>query len=201
MALSVARQNTFGDRNIRAGNKEKGYLQGIELKGRRIGIIGLGQIGKRVAEISKCLGMDVATYNRHLKKVDGISDLPLDELLSSSDVICVSCPLNNESKKMLDKKRLKLIKNGAIIVGATWDVLVLEDAIPLMKSGHIRGIGFDAAVEGGKIELPKTLLELDNVLITPHVGYNTIEAKVRQVDICISNIESFSKGSPANIIN
>lgn len=91
LSLSVARQNMVGDRNIRSGNKEKGYLQGIELKGRRIGIIGLGQIGKRVAEVSKCLGMDVVTYNRHLKKVDGISDLPLDELLCSTmSFVCLA---------------------------------------------------------------------------------------------------------------
>jgi phosphoglycerate dehydrogenase-like enzyme len=123
LALCVARQTMIGDRGIRAGKKEKGYLRGIELKGRRIGIIGLGRIGKRVGEISRCLGMDVITYNRHPKSCEDIRDMSLNELLSTSDVICVSCPLNDDSKGMLNKERLKLLKSDAILVGATWDVV------------------------------------------------------------------------------
>ena len=201
LALSAARKSMIGDRNVRSGNKEKGYLQGIELKGRRIGVIGLGQIGKRVADISKCLGMEVVTYNRHSKNVAGITDLPLEKLLSSSDVICISCPLNNDSREMLNRERLKLLKEGAIIVSTTWGVLVIEDVVSFVQDGKIRGIGLDAAIEGGKLDLPKKLLELDNVIITPHVGFNTIEAKMRQVDICISNIASFINGKPENIAN
>ena len=201
LALCVARQNMVGDRNIRGGNKEKGYLRGIELKGRRIGIIGLGRIGKRVAEVSRCFGMEVATYNRHPKKCEGIMDLSLNDLLSSSDVVCICCPLNDDSRRMLNKERLKILKANAIIVGATWDVLVLDDLIPLVRNRHVFGVGFDAAIEAAKIDLPKDLLNLENVVITPHVGYNTMEAKIRQVDISISNMEAFSEGKPSNIIN
>jgi len=201
LALCVARQSMVGDRNIRGGNKEKGYLRGIELKNRRMGIIGLGRIGKRVADISRCFGMEVVTYNRHPKKCKAVTDLSLNELLSSSDIVCICCPLNDDSKGMLNKKRLELLKPGAIIVGATWDVLVLDELIPLIRNGPVLGMGFDAAIEGGKIDLPEDLLNLDNVVITPHIGYNTVEAKIRQVDICISNIEAFIKDKPVNVIN
>ncbi|MFC1561077.1 2-hydroxyacid dehydrogenase [Candidatus Latescibacterota bacterium] len=201
LALCVARQTMVGDRNIRAGKKEKGYLLGIELKGHRLGIIGLGQIGKRVAEIAKAICMEIVTYNRHPKSYIGIKDVPLDELLSTSDIVCVCCPLNDDSKGMLDRDRLNLMKTDAILVGATWNVAVLDELIPLLKNGHIRGAGFDAAIEGGKIDLPEDLLRIDNIVITPHIGYNTIEAKIRQVDICISNIEAFKKGKPINIVN
>lgn len=201
LAFCVARQTMIGDRRIRAGEKEKGYLRGIELKGRKMGIIGLGRIGRRVEEISRCLGMDVITHNRHPKSCEAIRDVSLTELLSTSDVICVCCPLNDESKGMLDKERLKLLKSDATLIGATWDVVVLEDLVPLLKNGHIRGVGFDVAIEGGKIDLPKDFLNLDNVVLTPHIGYNTIEAKIRQVDICISNIEAFKMGKPTNVVN
>lgn len=201
LALCVARQTMVGDRGIRAGKKEKGYLQGIELKGRRIGIIGLGRIGKRVAEISKCLGMEVVTYNRNKKSIEGIRDLSLNELLSSSDIVCISCPLNDESKGLLDKNKLNLLKDNAILVGATWGVVVLDDLIPSIKNGHIKGIGFDVAIEGAEISLPKNLLNLDNVVLTPHIGYNTSEAKIRQADICILNIEAFKKNRLVNIVN
>jgi len=201
LMLCTARQTTVGDRNIHARKKEKGYLEGIELKGRKMGIIGLGQIGKRVAEISKCFGMEVVTYNRSKKSWEDIKYLPLDELLSSSDIICISCPLNDDSRGMLDKNKLKLLKKDAILVGTTWGVVVLEDLITLLKTKHIRGIGFDVAVEGGEIDLPENLLNLDNVVLTPHIGYNTIEAKIRQIDICISNIEAFKNNKPINIVN
>lgn len=201
IALCVARQTMIGDRGIREGKKEKGYLRGIELSGRRMGIIGLGRIGKRIAEISKCFGMEVVTCNRHPKSYEGAMDVPLNELLSHSDVVCVCCPLNEDSKGMLNKNRLNLMKNDAILVGATWDVVVLDDLISVLKNNRIRGAGFDVAIEGGKIDLPKELLKLDNIVLTPHIGYNTVEAKIRQVDICISNIEAFKEGKPTNIVN
>lgn len=201
LALCIARQTSTGDRNIRSGKNEKGYLQGIELNGRRIGIIGLGRIGKRVAEISKCLGMEIVTYNRHKKSYDNIKDVSLNELLSSSDVVCVSCPLNEESKGLLYSERLAILKKSSILVGATWGVIVLDDLMPLLKNRHVMGMGFDAAVEGGQIDLPKDLINMENVVFTPHIGYCTLEAKTRQVDICISNIEDFAKGKEVNIIN
>lgn len=201
LVLCVARQTMIGDRDIRSGKKEKGYLQGIELKGRKIGIIGLGRIGKRVAEIARSFGMEIVTYNRHSKSFKGIVDLPLTDLLSTSDVVCVCCPLNDDSREMLNKERLELLKPNAILVGTTWDIVVLDDLIPVLKNGHLRGVSFDVAIEGGKIDLPKDLLNLDNVVLTPHIGYNTVEAKIRQVDICISNIEAFKNGKPQNIVN
>lgn len=201
LLLCVARETMVGDRDIRSGKKEKGRLQGIELKGRKIGIIGLGKIGMRVAELSAAFGMDVITYNRHKKSCAWIKDVSLNELLSSSDVVCVSCPQNENSKGLLGKERLKLMKKDSILVGATWGVVVMDDLIPLLKSRYIRGAGFDVAIEGECINSPQELLKLNNVVITPHIGYNTDEAAKRQIDICISNIEAFKKGNPTNIIN
>jgi lactate dehydrogenase-like 2-hydroxyacid dehydrogenase len=145
--------------------------------------------------------MEVATYNRHPKSCKGIQDLPLDTLLSTSDVVTICCPLNDDSKGLLGKNKLRLLKPDTILVGATWNVVVLEDLIPLLKNKSIRGAGFDAAVEGEEISLPVDLLELENVVLTPHVGYNTVEAKIRQVDICVSNIEAFKGQRPINVIN
>ncbi|MDD5586057.1 MAG: NAD(P)-dependent oxidoreductase [Alphaproteobacteria bacterium] len=201
LALGAARFMTAGDRSIRAGNKEKGRLQGIELKGRTMGIVGLGLIGGRVAEIARGFDMKVITCNRHKKAVEGIIDVSLNELLSSSDVVCLSCPLNNESRNMLDKNKMSLMKKDAIIVAATWDIIVIEDLIALLKDGRIYGAGLDVAIEGGELDLPKELFGIDNLILTPHVGYNTVEAKTKQIDICLSNIEAFKNGMPQNIIN
>jgi lactate dehydrogenase-like 2-hydroxyacid dehydrogenase len=201
LALAVARKTQVGDKNIRLGKKEKGYLRGLELRGRTMGIIGLGRIGKRVAEIANCLGMRVITYNRTPKKLATIKDVSLEDLLKDSDVVCVSCPLNEDSKDMLDIEKLKLMKEDAILVGTTWSVVKVDALIHVLESKLIHGAGFDVAIEGEKIILPKKLIELDNVVLTPHIGFNTVEAKRRQVDICISNIEQYLKGNPTNIVN
>lgn len=201
LALCVARQTMVGDRYIRAGKKEKGYLWGIELRGKRMGIIGLGKIGRHLAKISQCLGMEVVTYNRHPKSREGIRDLPLNDLLSSSNIVSVCCPLNDDSKGMLDKDRLGLMKSNAILISTTWDVVVLTDLIFLLKSGHLRGAGIDIANNSNKINLPEELLKIENVVLTPHIGYNTVETKIRLVDMCISNIEAFNSGKPMNIVN
>jgi phosphoglycerate dehydrogenase-like enzyme len=201
LALCVVRQTMIGDRNIRAGKKEKGYLEGIELSGKEMGVIGLGRIGKRVAEIAGSFGMNVITYNRHPKWIDNVRDVSLEELLSLSDIVAVCCSLNDSSKAMLNAKKLGLMKRDVVVVATTWDVLVLADLIPLLKAKQIRGAGLDVAIEGSNIDLPPELLSLDNVVLTPHVGYNTVQAKERQVDICISNVESFLAGKSANIVN
>jgi phosphoglycerate dehydrogenase-like enzyme len=101
---------------------------------------------------------------------------------------------------MLDKTNLCRLKEGAILVGATWGVINLEDLLPLLRSKRI-AFGFDVAVEGSEIALPGELLALDNVVVTPHIAFNTSEAKVRQVDTCISNIEAFKEGVPTNVVN
>lgn len=201
LVLSVARKTMVGDKNIRLGKKEKGNLEGVELKGRQMGIIGLGNIGQRVAEISDVLGMDVVTFNRNKKFGKNIKDVTLEELLLTSDVICVTCSLNDDSRNMLNKEKLKLLKKGAIITGAVDGVIVMEDLIPFLKSGQIRGVGIDIAIEVGNMACSKDLLGFDNVLFTPHIGFNTAEAKIRQADICISNILAFKNGKPINIIN
>jgi lactate dehydrogenase-like 2-hydroxyacid dehydrogenase len=201
LLLAVARQTVVGSQSVQTGQKTKGGLQGVELAGRTIGIIGLGHIGSRVAKLAKAFGMNVITHNRHRKAISGIRDVSLSDILELSDVVCVSCPLNDESRDMLNEKTLKLIRQQAILVGATWDVVNIADLIPLLRSGHIRGFGFDAAIEGGGINLPPDLRQLDNVVITPHVGFNTVEATIRQGDICIKNIAGFIRNKPINVVN
>lgn len=201
LALAVARKTMIGDRNIRLGKEEKGYLRGLELRNRVMGIIGLGRIGHRVGAIASCLGMNVITYNRTPKNHEIARDVPLKKLLESSDIVCITCPLNEDSKNMLNLERLKLLRQDAIVVGTTWGVVEVDALVSALRDNLIFGAGFDVAIEGGKIELPEGLTKLDNIVLTPHIGFNTLEAKRRQVDICLSNVESYLKGEPKNIIN
>lgn len=201
LMFAVARKTIIGDTGIKEGKKEKGYLKGVELSGRKAGIIGLGRIGSRVAKLLSCLGMEISAYDVEPKNVPGVKNTSLDELLKKSDVVFITCSLNKSSKNMLNIDHLKLMQKNAILLGTTWGVADLSALIYVLQNKLIFGAGFDVSIEGGDIELPKELVELENIVLTPHVGYNTKEAKVRQVDICISNIEKYLEGKSENIVN
>jgi len=201
LMFAVARKTIIGDAGIKKGKKEKGYLKGVELSGRKAGIIGLGRIGSRVAKFLSCLGMEISAHDIKPKKVLGVKNTSLDELLKKSDVVFITCSLNKSSKNMLNIDHLKLMKKNAILLGTTWGVVDLSALIYVLQNKLIYGAGFDVSIEGDDIELPKELVDLENIVLTPHIGYNTKEAKVRQVDICISNIEKHLEGKPENIVN
>ncbi|HOI97665.1 MAG TPA: 2-hydroxyacid dehydrogenase [Candidatus Pacearchaeota archaeon] len=201
LMFAVARKTMVGDKEIKKGNKNKGYLQGIEVAGRKAGIIGLGHIGSRVAQILTCLGAEVSGYDINSKNVAGVKNASLEQLLENSDFVFVTCSLNESSKSLLTTDRLKLMKKDAILLGTTWGVVDLTALIEILENDLIYGAGFDVSIEEDDIVLPKEFTELDNVVLTPHIGYNTKEARKKQADICISNIEQYLKGKTSNIVN
>jgi glycerate dehydrogenase len=201
LILCMTKRIAEGDRRLHAGKNEKGVLRGIELSGRTLGIIGLGNIGARLAQLANALGMKVVSHSRTKKKNAAAPDVALDELLRVSDVIAVCCPLNADSKMLLDRDKLGRMKPGAVLVSATWDVIDLTEAAPLLADGRLFGLGLDAAVEGSEIQIPEQLLALENVVITPHAAFNTAESIVRQMTTCVDNIEAFVRKKPKNTIN
>lgn len=176
-------------------------LIGVELKEKTLGIIGLGNIGSRVAEVAKAFGMNIITYNRRNKNSPIAADVSFEELLSQSDIICITCPLNDQSKQMINSKNMNLIKKSAILTGATWGIIEESALLELLKSEQIDGVAFDVALEGAEKIESDELLAHPRFLCTKHNAYNTIEAAERQRDICIDNIEAFVSGSAKNIIN
>lgn len=200
LMLAVARKISGSDARIKDGDKRTAHVRGFELRGRTLGIIGLGSIGRRVAELANGFGMRVLTYNRNQKNVAGISDVPLERLLRESDVVCVTCSLNDASKNMLDAERLGLMKRDAILVGTTWGVVDIAALTKALEQKLIYGAGLDVEV-GGELKLPDEFVKLDNLVLTPHVGFNTEESKVRQVDVCIANIDAYLCGRPQNVVN
>ena len=201
LIFSCSRKIMIGDREIREGLKTRGTLRGFELKGKKAGIIGLGNIGKRVAEILQFFGMEIITYNRTQKNALEIKNVPLNTLLSESDVICVTCSMNKESENMITYDNLKLLKHNSVVVGTTWGVVKTDDIPKFMKERNDVLFGFDAAFEGTDINLKKDILSQQNIVLTPHIAFDTDESLVRQVDICIDNIEAFVVGKEKNIIN
>lgn len=173
-----------------------------ELSGKTIGIMGFGNIGKRVAQIAKALELNVLIYTRTNKQKEfpDYKFVELDELLKKSDFVTLHVPLIDSTKHMISKKELGMMKKTAYIINCSRGAVVDEKAmIESLKNKTIAGAGLDV-FETEPLPKDNELLKLDNVVMTPHTAFYTHEAIDRLNSICIDNIENFLKGEPTNKI-
>src|SRR3989338_2469922 len=156
------------------GNKEDQKLIGFEMKGRTLGIVGLGKIGSATAELGMGFGMNVIAYTRTFKKVKGVKMVSKEELLRTSDVISLHVPLSSETKNLISKKDIELMKPNSILINTTRpEVVDMKALYDALKQNKIYGAGLDY---GGSIKPDDNILKLDNVVFTPHIGSFTKEA-------------------------
>ena len=184
-------------------NMSKYNNTGFELQGKTVGIIGLGHIGSRFAEIMNFFGANLITYNRNRKNSPIAKDVSLDELLSQSDVICVTCSNNEESTNLINMTNYSKIKHGSILIGSTWGIAEENTIIKALNDGNLSYVSCDAAIEANNSKVSSELNALlgKRVFLTPHIAYNTSESEQRLLDICVNNIVSFANGIPANLVN
>jgi len=199
MILSLYRKLSEGSKATKNGKNNAG-LVGIEIKDRTIGIIGTGAIGSRVAELAKAFGAKVIGYNRS-KNNPSIDYTDLDTLLKTSDIITVHLPLTPETRHILDKEKLSLMRKDAILINTARGGVIDNAALAeLLKEGKIAGAGID--VYDGEPPLPADypLLSAPNLVLTPHVGFDTKEAMARRAVIVFDNLESYLAGNQKNVI-
>jgi len=180
--LSLARNLSKSDKTMKNGEWEKKTLKGTELCDKTLGLIGSGRIGTEVGKMAIAFGMKVIVYDPYLSKEtaeeQGFELADLDSLLKNSDFISIHTPLTDETKKMIDEKEFKKMKNTAFIVNCARGGIIDENALyNSLKEGKIRG----AALDVYENEPPKNspLLTLDNIVFTPHIGASTKEAQIR----------------------
>lgn len=168
--------------------------QGWEVRGKTMGVVGLGAIGTRIAELGQQIGMDVVYWSRS-NRDDRFEYKELNELLKSADFVFPALARNEQTKGMLDKKGLSLMKNGSFIVSITSDdIFDLDYAVELVKSGKLAGI----ALESEK----RTIDDFEgNIWITPPVAWFTAEAFAEDMRIWAETIISSAKGEPQNVVN
>lgn len=179
------------------------HVPHFELQGKVLGVIGAGTIGKQVIKVARALGMSVLYYNRHEIEFNdsNIHYASMEELLGKSDFVTLHCPLNADTKHLLNKDKLALMKPTAYVINTSRGALIKEsDLVEALKSGQIAGAGLDVQ-EVEPIALDNPLLSMDNVIITPHIGWQTLEARQRIVVSLTCNIASFSDGKPINVVN
>ena len=180
------------------------YLQvsHTEVNGKTLGVVGAGHIGMEVIKVAKALGMNILVHTRTPKADgDGIRYVSLDELLEYSDYITLHCPLNDQTKYMINKEAISKMKPSAVIVNTGRGPLINEaDLCEALAAKRIAGAGLDVQeVEPPAEDSP--LYTLDNVIITPHMGWKGLETRQRLVGIIRDNVQAFFKGEPINVVS
>lgn len=174
-----------------------------ELAGKTMGIVGLGHIGRRVAEIALAFGMQVKAMTS--KKAEelpaGIQKAELQSLLASADVVSLHCPLTEDTRHLIHRETIRLMKPSAILINTGRGPLVDDEALAeALNEGRLRAYCADVVTE----EPPKAdhpLLHAPNAFITPHIAWATVEARKRLLQTAIGNVEAFVNGHPVNVVS
>lgn len=170
----------------------------MELKGKTLGIIGFGSIGAKTAEIAAAFGMRVIACNRSPKSALGVTFTDLETLLRESDIVSLHCPLNEQSKNMINKENISKMKDGAILINTARGPIVDEKALAeALKSGKLLAAGVDVLqTEPMLPDCP--LYGIENCIITPHIAWAALETRERLLGIVEENVKCFLKGEVKN---
>jgi glyoxylate reductase len=191
LILACRRHLVASDRFVREGRWQRGWarpeLLGRDLAGSTLGLVGRGRIGSEVARRAEAFGMRVV----HHRRSDG---LPLDELLGGADVVSLHVPLTPETDGLISRERLALLRDGAALVNTARGAIVDEDAlVDELVSGRISA-GLDVFAEEPRV--PERLLDLPNVVLTPHVASATVETREAMTRVLVDNVLAFLGGEP-----
>ena len=174
----------------------------VEVNGKTLGIIGAGNIGRTVIKIAKALDMNILVYTRTPREdSDGIRYVDLETLLANSDYVSLHCPLTEQTRHIINKETLSKMKPSAFLVNTSRGALVDEPAlIEALQTGVIAGAALDVQETEPPAE-DNPLYTLDNVILTPHMGWKGLETRQRLVSILDGNIKAFFAGNPRNVVS
>lgn len=202
LMLDAARHVSRLDRDLRNGlwNTD---VYAMDLRGKTLGLVGFGRIAAALVPLAQAFGMRVVCWTRsptaERAERHGIEFIELDQLLETSDVISLHLLSTAQTDGLLDAKRLASIRQGALLINTARSSLLDEAALAdLLRSGHIGAAGIDVFDEE-PISNRHPFVELDNVVITPHVAYNTPEALAGMYDTAVDNLVAFYSGDPQNV--
>lgn len=200
-------------------------LRGIDIKGKILGVVGTGRIGKEVIKIAKGFGMSVVAFDpypdNNFQKEIGFEYLSLEEVLKKSDIVTLHCPYLKSTHHLINKQNIMNMKKGSYLINTARGAIVETEAlVQALKKGVLAGAGLDVLEEEGEVKdelniladghpneetlknmlYDHILMEMPNVLITPHNAFNTSEALERILNTTIQNIEGFTGGKLINLV-
>jgi glyoxylate reductase len=198
MILAITRRLSEGERLVRRG-EWKGWaldlLLGAELRGKRLGLVGVGRIGRAVAVRAPAFGMRVAYTSRRSVDLPDAEPMALDRLLNTSDIVSLHVPLTPETRHLIDKKALARMKRSAYLINTARGPIVDEEALAWALQQHLlAGAALDVYEHEPAIHAD--LLQLDNVLLVPHLGSGTTETRTAMADLAARNVLAVLAGGP-----
>lgn len=202
MMLALLRNVPQVEARCRAGQTKDG-LVGVELMGKTVGIVGVGAIGTRTAELCHAFGCKVLGNKRHVRgdEPDYIEFVSLEELLSRSDIVSLHCPLNEDSRGMINKDTIAKMKPGALLINAARGPVVDSQALAdALNNGDLGGAGIDVFETEPPLDLDHPLLHSKNTIVTPHVAFASAESMETRCKIVFDNIAQWMNGHQTNII-
>ncbi len=202
MVLNILRNVTAVEVRCRQGQTKDG-LVGSELKGKTVGIIGFGKIGRRSAELFHAFGCKVLAQSRS-HKADApayVEQVSQEDLLKRSDIVVLHCPLNDSTRGMINAEKLAMMKPSAILINvARGPVVVAQDLADALNNGVIAAAGVDVFDKEPPLDLSEPLLNCKNCLVTPHVAFASKESMSLRAEIVFDNLSSWLNGEQKNVI-
>ena len=204
-SLNLFRKVHVADKKIRKGMFDWRDYVGNQLMGKTIGVIGTGNIGIRVIQIAHGFNMNVLSTTNHpnpeKEKRLGIKFVDLDILLSESDIVTLHVPLTPTTERMIGKTELEKMKSTSVLINTSRGKIIDENAlIRALRKGNIMGAGLDV-FEEEPLTQDNPLIQLDNVVLTPHIAFLSQESLEECTYVCVENVERFVEGEPQNIVN
>ena len=174
----------------------------VELNGKTLGVVGAGNIGRQVIRIAQAMEMNVLVYSRTRKDdLEGVTFVSLETLLKESDYISLHCPLNEQTRHLINEQTLALMKPSAFLINTSRGALIDEPAlIKVLQEGKIAGAGLDVQ-ETEPPAQDNPLYTMENVILTPHMGWKGQETRQRLVDVVAKDIRGFFAGDPVNVVS
>lgn len=202
LAIGLMRKIPQTESRCRSGQTKAGLVGG-ELKGKNIGIIGLGNIGKRSAELFHAFGARIMACSRsvHTDYPEYITQVTMDRLLEESDIVVLHCPLNDSTRGMINKSSLEKMKQGAYLINlARGPVVTALDLADALNNGVIAGAAIDVFDKEPPLDDSEPLLTAQNTILTPHIAFASHESMQLRAEIVFGNLESWLDGAPENIV-
>ncbi len=225
LILTLARRLYEGCLNRIEGNFSARDLTGFDLKGKTIGVVGAGNIGTNVVRIARGFGMTILVYDvkprESLAEALGFQYVPLEQLLKESDIVSLHVPYNDATHHLIDREKFAMMRQGAYLINTARGGIVDQEALlEALEDGTLAGAGLDVLQGEEYIKEEKSvltdsqrtkalnsvgqnalILQHNNVVYTPHIGFNSREALGRILETTVNNILGFARGEPLNVVN
>ena len=202
MALSLLRNIPETQERVRSGGTKDG-LVGSELRGKTVGIIGFGKIGRRSGELFRAFGCQILAQSRrrHEDYPEYVEQVTQEELLRRSDLVVLHCPLNDSTRGMINYEKLSLMKKSALLINAARGPVTDEDDLArALDEGLIAGAGVDVFTKEPPLPPDTQMLHAPNTLLTPHIAFATRESMSLRAGIVFQNLRAWLDGEPINVI-